>query len=153
MKYIKTYEDSNGISFFDWLKTHHPDIKTTRIICDDSNLIDLNGVEKFTNLENLYCYNNKLTELPDLSNLTNLEILNCSYNKLTELPDLNNLTKLKKLHCHKNKLTELPDLSNLTNFIYLNCSGNDLPYRNLDEYLEWHKKTYPWIWDAKKYNI
>ena len=132
MKYLKTYEaKTKGITFQQWLINNPQDINTTKIDCSHSSLNDLNGIEKFTKLEILYCSNNQLKELPDLSNLSNLQILSCSNNQLKELPDLSNLSNLKELYCH----------------------NNQLPYDNLDEYLEWHKKEYPWIWDAKKYNL
>jgi len=120
-----------GITFKEWLSKNLKDDSTTEIYVTGENLIDLNGIENFKNLKYLRCFNNKLTELPDLSNLSNLE----------------------KLSCHDNKLTELPDLSNLNNLKFLDCYDNKLPYNNLSEYLEWHKKNFPWIWDAKKYNL
>ena len=109
MKYIKTFESLNGVTFKKWLSNNPQDINTTEINVGYQNLIDLNGIENFKNLKILYCTYNKLTELPDLSNLNNLK--------------------------------------------FLDCYDNKLPYNNLSEYLEWHKKNFPWIWDAKKYNL
>ena len=45
--------------------------------CSNNNLIDLEGIEEFKNLERLICYNSKLTELPDLSKCKNLKELKC----------------------------------------------------------------------------
>ena len=133
MKYLKTFEALNGITFKEWLRyrknPHY--INITELDVSNQNLIDLNGIENFKDLEYLSCHNNKLTELPDLSNLSNL----------------------KWLYCYNNKLTELPDLSNFNNLEILYCYNNKLPYNYLDEYLEWHKKNFPWVWDAKKYNL
>ena len=151
MKYLKTYEQNNEIPFQEWLKRNPQDINTTKINCSESNLIDLNGIEKFKNLEKLYCYNNQLTELPDLSQLINLEDLGCYNNQLTELPDISK--NLKILYCSYNRLTELPDLSQCKNLKRLECYNNLLPYNDLKEYMVWHKKTYPWIYTAKKYNL
>ena len=161
MKHIKTYNTISTLinnvmpsrTFNEWLNDYSLDINTYEIDCTNSYLTDLNGIEKFTKIENLFCSNNKLTSLPDLSNLTNIKFLFCSNNKLTSLPDLSNLINLQDLYCYDNKLTSLPDLSNLTNFNYLNCPENNLPYTDLEGYLEWHKKTYPWIWDSNKYNL
>ena len=154
MKYLKTYEALNWITFKEWLFKHTEiNINSTSINCRNYNLIDLNGIEEFTNLKYLYCHDNQLKSLPDLSNLTSLEYLSCSNNQLTSLPDLSNLTNLKYLSCYDNQLTSLPDLSNLTNLNRLDCYSNKLPYRNLEEYLQWHKKTYPWIWNAKKFKL
>jgi Leucine-rich repeat (LRR) protein len=134
MKHLKTYETNKGITFKEWLKKRPIDLNATIISCKNSNLIDLNGIEEFENLEFLSCTQNKLTELPDLSSLTNL----------------------RELYCYSNQLVELPDLSNLKNLRGLFCFNNNLPFKcssyinNLDEYKEWHKKEYPWIYDEKK---
>jgi Leucine-rich repeat (LRR) protein len=136
VRYLKTYENKDGITFKEWLETNEERFTKTSIICSDSNLIDLDGIEDFKKLEFLDCSYNKLTKLPDLSIFDNLKFLDCSYNKLTKIPDL----------------IELKDL------YYIDCHGNNLPFNcdslnNLREYLEWHKKEYPWVWDAKKYNL
>jgi Leucine-rich repeat (LRR) protein len=179
MKYLKSYENIDGVTFKEWLERNPRDIDFTGWInCVDSNLIDLDGIEEFKNLIHLDCRNNQLIELPDLSNLTKLRILNvernklkrlpdlsnniqlevidCESNRLEELPDLSKLNKLDTLYCGYNKLKELPDIISLIELdilTRLGCYGNGLPYNDLDEYIEWHKKEYPWIYDAKKYNL
>jgi Leucine-rich repeat (LRR) protein len=154
MRYIKKLF-SKEITFKEWLEEDPKYLGTLNINCSNCNLIDLNGIEEFKELEYLNCAYNRLTELPDLSNLKKLEELNCSYNNLTHLPDLSDLKKLTHLYCYNNKLIDLPDLRNI---IYLDCSSNKLPFdcsksNDIYEYIEWHKKEYPWIWDAKKYNL
>ena len=81
MKYLKTYEERGGITFKEWLKKNPQDINTTTINCSDDNLIDLDGIQEFKNLEILYCNNNKLTGL-DLEGLDKLWYLNCYNNNL-----------------------------------------------------------------------
>jgi len=174
-KFLKTHEQTQGTTFKEWLVNKPQEIKTTLIQCSYSNLIDLNGIEEFKNLEVLLCQDNQLTELPDLSQLKNLQYLYCQNNQLTKLPDLSELENLEELYCHNNKLTKLPDLTglkvlwcynnkltklpDLTGLKDLWCYNNNLPFycteleNNLEEYLEWQKKTYPWIWDAKTYNL
>ena len=127
MKYIKTYEQSNGITFKQWLKTHSQDINTIQINCYNSNLIDLDGIEQFTNLKRLHC----------------------SYNKLTSLPNLPDI--LEELWCDNNQLTSLPDLPDTLKELY--CYNNQLPYNDLEGYWKWFKKTYPEKVAAKKYNL
>jgi Leucine-rich repeat (LRR) protein len=158
MKHLKRYKQKGGLTFKEWLKHKNININTEMIECRDENLIDLNGIEEFISLRYLDCSKNNLLELPDLSSLKKLERLDCYSNKLTKLPDLSNLFKLEFLDCSDNKLTELPDLSNLENLQLLYCSYNNLPFESnynnkLEAYLKWHKKEYPWIWDAKKYNL
>jgi Leucine-rich repeat (LRR) protein len=153
MRHLKTFKNKNSVTFKKWLEINNINSYYIDLDCSGSNLIDLDGIENFINLEYLDCENNFLTKLPDLSNLKKLERLNCSNNKLTELPDLSSLESLSYLDCENNKLTKLPDLSGLNKLKALYCYGNNLPYNNLREYMEWYKEEYPWIWDAKKYNI
>ena len=47
----------------------------------------------------------------------------------------------------------LPKKLLAVNAAHMYCYKNQLPYDNLKEYFEWYKKTYPWIWDSKKFNI
>jgi Leucine-rich repeat (LRR) protein len=96
MKYLKTYENKNGITFKEWLEKNPIDLNTNSIHCNNSGLISLDGIEEFKNLQ----------------------YLNCEYNNLSELPDLNNFKYLISLHCYNNKLKELPDLSDLKNCIF-----------------------------------
>ena len=80
MKYLKTYEENQGITFKEWLKDHPQYINTTEIVCS-ANLIDLDGIQDFKNLKKLWCSNNNLTSL-NLEGLDKLEELCCYSNKL-----------------------------------------------------------------------
>ena len=82
-----------------------------------------------------------------------MEVLYCYKNQITELPDLSKCKNLTHLECSSNNLIELPDLTKCKNLTELNCDNNNLPYDDLEEYIEWHKKTYPWIWNSEKYNL
>ncbi len=95
----------------------------TSIDVNGKGITNLNGIEFFTALKQLYCMRNDLTSL-NLSRNTNLEELYCYENKLEKL-NLNNLTNLTNLHCNNNKLTEL-DLSGNTNLTAMYCNNNQL---------------------------
>jgi Leucine-rich repeat (LRR) protein len=160
MKHIESYKNKkNDLTFKEWLKNNPKDIYVEYMNCSDCNLIDLNGIEEFKSLRRIDCSNNQLIELPDLSNLKKLSGIFCTRNNLTELPDLSNLTKLQTLACFANKLTELPDLTGLEGLMTLYCYNNNLPFKctnnkdNLQEYFNWHKKEFPYIWAAKQYNL
>ena len=129
MKYLKTYEALQGITFKDWLKKNPQPIDETDIDCYNQNLIDLEGIQDFKNLQEIYCHGNKLTSL-DLEGLDKLQILWCEHNQLTSL----NLEGLDKLE-------------------YLSCRGNQLPYTNLEGYWKWYEKEYPDRWEAMKFNL
>ena len=50
----------------------------------ECEISDLNGIEKFVNLDTLWCYDNQLTSL-DVSNLLDLRYLGCGNNQLISL--------------------------------------------------------------------
>ena len=87
----------------------------------NKNISKLDGIEFFTELEDLTCSNNKLSKL-DLSANLKVEGIDCDDNNLTSI----NLGKNKNslsLSCANNKLKSL-DLSELTGLDILWCSGN-----------------------------
>lgn len=92
----------------------------TKIDVNNLGITSLEGLELFTNLEELNCRNNLLTTI-NLSTLLKLSILDCSFNQLTYL-DLSNNTALTNLTCLGNaravKLDDKNglDLSTLENF-------------------------------------
>ena len=100
MKYLKTYEALQGITFKDWLKKNPQPLDAIYINCDNENLIDLEGIQEFKNLQVLYCYNNQLTIL-DLEGLDKLKTLDCENNQLTSL-NLEGLDKLEYLYSEHN---------------------------------------------------
>lgn len=94
---------------------------TTKISVCDKNVKQLDGIEFFPALKELYCYDNQLTEL-NVSKNTALTDLYCYKNQLTSL-DLSNDSSLETLYCSSNQLTSL-DVSDNTALKYLGCSGN-----------------------------
>ena len=120
----------------------------------DINILDMTGIEAFTNLKYLgiygtnfsnvnfsgltnlsflSIYNTHVTSI-DLNNYPNLEYFKCNpgnYNSfsLTSL-DLTPAPNLKSIDCSDNQLTTL-DVSNLTNLFYLYCNNNNITNLNL----------------------
>ena len=89
----------------------------------NSNLITSLDVSGLSNLDKLICWDNELTSL-NVSGLTNLTRLDCAPNNLTTL-DVSGLTSLVYLWCYDNNLTML-DVSDLKNLTLLSCSNNNL---------------------------
>ena len=108
------------------------------------SITSLNGIEYFTNLEELECSANKLTSLDvrknvkltelfcnennltalDVSKNVKLTVLQLRYNEITNI-DISKNIALTDLSCYNNKLTSLDVRKNvaLTN---LSCSSNNL---------------------------
>lgn len=101
---------------------------TGAINCPNLGILDLTGIETFTQITGLNCSNNMLTIL-DISNNTALTNLACSNNNLASLIVTNN-TQLSELYCGGNALSDL-DITNQTSLIILDCGGNNLSSLNL----------------------
>jgi len=96
----------------------------TELHIENKGIINIAGIEYFTNLTYFNCSNNSLTAI-DISKNKKLRTLWCSNNQLTEI-DLSKNFYLSVLDCSNNRLTSI-DVSNasLTNLI---CSNNQLDY-------------------------
>jgi len=117
-------------------------VKGLRI--SSSNIVDLTGIEKFTNLQYLLCDSNQIVTLTineptsleylqcrlnhltslNLSGCTNLNYLNCMYNQLVTI-DTSALTHLSRFFCMTNSLTSL-DVSTNIQLTSINCGSNNL---------------------------
>jgi Leucine-rich repeat (LRR) protein len=106
------------------------------------NIVDMTGIEFFSNLIALNCSRNTITNL-NVNGLINLQLLECGNNQLSSLnvssmanlqylgfcgnhlPNLNisGLTNLKYLNCYGNQVSSL-NVSDMTNLLHLDCGGN-----------------------------
>jgi len=91
---------------------------------------DLEGIEHFTNLRELYCGNQSLSSL-DVTSLINLEILQADNNFLSSL-DVSGLSNLKELDCNTNFLSSL-NLTGASNLQLLYCYTNSLTVLDVHE--------------------
>lgn len=109
----------------------------------NKGLTDLDGIEHFTGLEQLFAINNHLTHI-DLSQNTNLKHLSLKENDLTSL-DLSANTQLKELYACANDFTSI-DLSNNTQLTNIGIKYNkltslDISNNPLVELLEVHSSS------------
>ena len=117
--YVKNYCQGDGDDYL----TDEEIAWVTEINAGQMNILNLKGIELFTELKELDCFDNLISSL-DLSKNTKLERLECSYNDLTSLYLPNN-TALRYLFCNNNLLTSL-NVTNNKQLHYLYCSGNQL---------------------------
>ena len=96
--------------------------KTGTMDCSGRNILNLKGIEYFTNLTKLLCQNNKLRAL-DVSANNALVDLSAQSNKLLTLNLPANNTTLKELRCYTNWLPSL-DVSSLKSLTLLYCQRN-----------------------------
>jgi hypothetical protein len=98
--------------------------KVTKLSFDRSQLTDVKGLEKLTQLEVLILWRNQLTDVKGLEKLTQLTFLELGQNQLTDVKGLENLTQLKYLALNANKLTSVKGLEKLTKLEKLDLRHN-----------------------------
>ena len=103
-----------------WIPTEVVEATTELTISYDYDIVSLDGLERFTNLESLSVEKTSITSL-DCSCFPNLYYLDCAENSLTSLVVSRN-TSLMYLFCGSNNLTSL-DLSNNTILTRLVCQN------------------------------
>ncbi|WP_329804901.1 DUF7619 domain-containing protein [Flavobacterium facile] len=97
-----------------------------------NDIVNLIGIEAFTNLQTLNCSGNSISVL-NISSLSNLVNLNCNYNKIKTL-NLSGLSNLVTVQCINNKIENI-NLTQLTSLKNLNCNNNELVTVNLSNLL------------------
>lgn len=119
--------------------------KVTTLYVDKLDIVNLEGINSFTNLEELGCHQNKLAAL-DVSKLKKLKFLYAFGNRIQKLNitglshlehlyiesntwltsiDFTEYPKLTHLHCSNNRFTKL-DVSGLSNLEELDAENNNL---------------------------
>lgn len=95
----------------------------TKISLMNANLIMIEGLSNFVNLQELMLTRNNLKEIK-LKNLPKLEVVYCFYNQLTHI-ELDNLPSLTRLYVGSNELTEL-NINHIKSLEVLDCGHNNL---------------------------
>jgi protein phosphatase 1 regulatory subunit 7 len=96
--------------------------KVTSLYINDLGVVNLEGINSFTNLEEFGCYNNKLTIL-DVSKLKKLKFL-YAYNNRINTININDLTQLEHLYLQDNLFIKEIDVSKFVNLKELFISNN-----------------------------
>lgn len=101
---------------------HNKDItKLEKLYCRNSGLEDLEGIEKFINLKELYAADNQISNISSLP--PKLKLLEVASNKLIKLPELPK--SLEYLYCSLNRhLVRLPELP--VKLKTLHCTNTDI---------------------------
>ncbi len=95
-------------------------------LTEDNKIVDISGIENFTNLHDLRLSNNKISDINVLSSLTNLEKLYLEYNQISDINALSSLTNLRILHLDNNQINNISALSGLINLTYLYLYDNQI---------------------------
>lgn len=87
-------------------------------------LIDLSGLQYFTQLKELNLAGNNLKNLNGIEHLKRLELLNLTANQLTTLRGIRHLKNLKNLFLRDNNLKNLSEIQHLKHLEVLDCINN-----------------------------
>lgn len=98
----------------------------TRLIIENADVENLEGLQYCTNLQALNLRNNKVSDLTPLAKLTNLTFLNVFGNEVFDITPIANLTNLETLSLANNELTDINTVTKLKNLSYINVYGNRL---------------------------
>lgn len=140
-KQLKSFDTNNDGFFSD---SELADVSILKL--SECGILNMDGVEYFTSLKELYLNENFFIEKLDLSNNAELEILSARVNKIKTIRfapesklkkidlsynfylqelDCSSCHELKELLCERNELTTL-DVSKAKDLITLECGGNKL---------------------------
>lgn len=99
-----------------------------------NKITEIKGLETLSNLKRLYLEYNQISEIKGLENLTKLEYLSLNNNQIYELKGLKNLKYLTRLNLMDNKISELKGLEKIKNLKFLSLYSNPLD--------DWMKKNF-----------
>jgi Leucine-rich repeat (LRR) protein len=92
----------------------------------------LEGLERFTELRNLYIGSGELRELAPVSSLRKLTHLNFGHNQVVSLEPLKELFALRKVWAGRNHIRKLAPLEKLPVLHYVNLDENPVPSNELE---------------------
>lgn len=98
--------------------------QVTKLYVDNLGIVNMEGINSFTNLEELGCYQNKLSAL-DVSKLKKLKYLYAYDNRIQNL-NINGLTKLEHLFIQNNVFIAGVDFTKFPALTDIRCFGNRL---------------------------
>lgn len=98
----------------------------TSLSCENSNISDISGLEKATNLKYLDLSGNNISNISSLKDLINLDTLVLAQNRIIDISGLEQLTNLTRLELQDNEIINIEALSNLSNLQYLKLYNNQI---------------------------
>lgn len=86
----------------------------------------IEGIQYFTQLQNLNLYSNQISDISPLSGLINLTQLGLQINQISDISPISGLTNLTTLDLIANQISDISPLSGLTNLTTLSLEHNQI---------------------------
>ncbi|SCQ16289.1 leucine-rich repeat protein [Plasmodium ovale] len=115
-------------------------IRAKCLSLENRNILVIQNMNIFKNLEELYLDNNLIEELENLDELEKLRILSVSNNKIKKIKNLNKLINLTELNLHNNNINKIENLNKNKKLKILILSKNNIKNKKCIIYLKCLKK-------------
>lgn len=98
----------------------------TKLVAVDQDIKDLSGIEKLTNLKEIFLGGNPITNIDPLGKLTKLDNVNLTGCQIENISPLVSNTNIQFLFLTGNNITDITPVSKLTNIQYLSLDNNKI---------------------------
>ena len=106
-------------------------IDVTRLVLSENQIVDLEPLQRLTNLKELILWYNLISDLTPLRSMTHLTELNVGNNLISDTQPLQDLMNLVELNVGGTQVNDLSSLQGLTNLVSLDLGGNEPPRSKL----------------------
>lgn len=93
---------------------------------DNSSIVDLGGLEKFTKLNSLYLGYNDIEDISELAGLSNMFSLGLNNNIISDISVLSNLIKLRDLNVSNNAIDDISVVAGMVNLQWFDAGYNQI---------------------------
>ncbi|SBT33748.1 leucine-rich repeat protein (LRR8) [Plasmodium ovale wallikeri] len=115
-------------------------IRAKCLSLENRNILVIQNMNIFKNLEELCLDNNHIEELENLDELEKLRILSVSNNKIKKIKNLDKLINLRELNLHNNNINKIENLNKNIKLKILILSKNNIKNKECIIYLKCLKK-------------
>lgn len=92
----------------------------------NSNIIDLSGIDNFTNVTELIVDDNEITDITPIKNMTNLQSISAKRNKIENIESIKSLQNLISIDFEENNITDIAPIEVLSKLASINFKNNKI---------------------------
>lgn len=102
-----------------------PENSLTQLSLEHNKLVDIVGLNKYSNLQSITLDHNSLTSLSSLNGLPSLQMIRARSNEIDDISGLNNLPSIYDIDLTHNQIVDASTLASLTTLRHIDLYGND----------------------------